>query len=460
MENRHLVQLRSGGTLTTAQQLSLIISLSIPAILSQLTSVVMEYIDAAMVGALGANASASIGLMSSSMWLIWGLCFAAATGFSVQVAHRVGAGDEEGARSTVRHGMATLLVFSCLIALICFLIGKKLPVWLGGNPDITADASVYFMIYIVFLPISQLRMVSGSMLQNSGNMKIPSTLNILTCFLDVFFNYLMIFPTRSVSIGNAVFRMPGAGLGVAGAAAGTVISETVCAAFMFFFLNRRFRLFDGAHQHGSYLGEMKRALQISLPLCMEQIVTNGAQVAFTRIVAPLGTIAIAAHSFSVTAESVCYMPGYGIAAAATALIGQSTGAGRKDLTKKLGYLTLGFGIAVQTLMGLLLFVGAPAMIGILTPDAAVRRLGTQVLRIEAFAEPLFAASIIVNGVFRGAGKTLVPSLLNFLSMWLIRIPLSALLAPHFGLPGVWAVMCAELCIRGGLFLVWMRREYH
>jgi len=270
----------------------------------------------------------------------------------------------------------------------------------------------------------------------------------------------MIFPTRSVSIGNAVFRMPGAGLGVAGAAAGTVISETVCAAFMFFFLNRRFRLFDGAHQHGSYLGEMKRALQISLPLCMEQIVTNGAQVAFTRIVAPLGTIAIAAHSFSVTAESVCYMPGYGIAAAATALIGQSTGAGRKDLTKKLGYLTLGFGIAVQTLMGLLLFVGAPAMIGILTPDAAVRRLGTQVLRIEAFAEPLFAASIIVNGVFRGAGKTLVPSLLNFLSMWLIRIPLSALLAPHFGLPGVWAVMCAELCIRGGLFLVWMRREYH
>ena len=157
-----------------------------------------------------------------------------------------------------------------------------------------------------------------------------------------------------------------------------------------------------------------------------------------------------------TAESLCYMPGYGIAAAAATLIGQSIGAKRDDLTRRLGVLTVALGIVVMSISGALMYAFAPLMISIMSPDPAVVELGASVLRIEAFAEPMFAASIVCSGVFRGAGDTLVPSIFNFVSMWGVRLPLAALLAPRIGLHGVWIAMAADIIVGGILFLLRLR----
>ena len=180
---------------------------------------------------------------------------------------------------------------------------------------------------------------------------------------------------------------------------------------------------------------------------------GGAQVMSTTIVSPLGTVSIAANSFAITAESLCYMPGYGIGSAAATMIGQSTGAGRKELTRKLGWLVTLLGMAVMTVSGALMYLLAPWMIGLLSTDPEVVELGTTILRIEAFAEPMYAASIVASGVFRGAGDTLSTSLFNFGSMWLVRLPLAAFLSRRMGLKGVWIAMCFELCVRGLLFLI-------
>ena len=248
--------------------------------------------------------------------------------------------------------------------------------------------------------------------------------------------------------------IPGAGLGVMGAALGTAFAELVTAGMMLYFLLVRSPILH--LRKGEKLcfnsSDLRQAVKIAVPVGFEQAVMCGAQIMTTRIVAPLGTIAIAANSLSVTAESLCYMPGYGIGSAATTLIGQSIGAGRKDLTRRLGWITTGLGMAVMTGSGILLFIFAPFMIRILSPDPAIRDLGAQILRIEAFAEPMYAASIVASGVFRGAGDTLIPSCMNFFSMWFVRIPLSALLAVKFGLYGVWLAMCIELCVRGVIFL--------
>ena len=210
---------------------------------------------------------------------------------------------------------------------------------------------------------------------------------------------------------------------------------------------------------GAQKGDLRRAVKLALPVAAEQIITCSAYVAFTRIVAPLGTIAIAAHSFSVTAESLCYMPGYGIGAAATTIIGQTIGAQRYALSKHLGRLTTLFGVLVMTDSGCLLYLFAPQVIGLLSTDPSIRALGAQILRIEAFAEPMYALSIVATGVFRGAGDTLVPSVLNLISMWAVRIPLAAALAGRFGLPGVWCAMCVELFVRGLLFWVLLERRF-
>ena len=450
----------SGKSMTASQQIGLTVRLSIPAILAQISSIVMQYIDASMVGRLGANASGAIGLVSSTTWLFGGLCIAVTTGFTVQIAQIVGAGEEKNARNIMKQGLIIALCISALLALIAALISTPLPRWLGGEAAIQKMASQYFLVYMLGLPALQMNSIAGGMHQSSGNMRLPGILNVMCCVMDVFFNMLFIFQTRSVQINSITFTMPGLGLGVAGAALGTITAEAVTCAIMVIALlwkNRTLHLRKGEHLR-FHRDTLARAVKIGAPVGLEQMVMCSAYVMSTKIVSPLGTIAIAANSFAVTAESFCYMPGYGVQAAATTLVGQCVGAGQKQLSRRMAWITMGLGVSVMTVGGVLMYIAAPAMIGVLTPNEEIRNLGAAVLRIEAFAEPFYAASIVASGALRGAGDTLVPSCMNFASMWCVRIPLAAILAPRVGLYGVWIAMCVELCFRGILFMARLKRE--
>lgn len=450
----------SGKSMTASQQIGLTVRLSIPAILAQISSIVMQYIDASMVGRLGANASGAIGLVSSTTWLFGGLCIAVTTGFTVQIAQAVGAGEDKSARNIMKQGLIIALCISVILALIAALISSPLPRWLGGEAAIQKMASQYFLVYMLGLPALQMNSIAGGMHQSSGNMRLPGILNVMCCVMDVIFNLFFIFPTRSVQINSITFTMPGLGLGVAGAALGTITAEAVTCAIMVTTLlwkNKTLHLRKGEHLR-FHRDTFTRAVKIGAPVGLEQMVMCSAYVMSTKIVSPLGTIAIAANSFAVTAESFCYMPGYGVQAASTTLVGQCVGAGQKQLSRRMAWITMGLGVSVMTIGGVLMYIAAPSMIGVLTPNEEIRNLGAAVLRIEAFAEPFYAASIVASGALRGAGDTLVPSCMNFASMWCVRIPLAAILAPRVGLYGVWIAMCVELCFRGILFTTRLKRE--
>lgn len=450
----------SGKSMTASQQIGLTVRLSIPAILAQISSIVMQYIDASMVGRLGANASGAIGLVSSTTWLFGGLCIAVTTGFTVQIAQAVGAGEDKSARNIMKQGLIIALCISVILALIAALISTPLPSWLGGEAAIQKMASQYFLVYMLGLPALQMNSIAGGMHQSSGNMRLPGILNVMCCVMDVIFNLFFIFPTRSVQINSITFTMPGLGLGVAGAALGTITAEAVTCAIMVTALlwkNRTLHLRKGEHLR-FHRDTLAKAVKIGAPVGLEQMVMCSAYVMSTKIVSPLGTIAIAANSFAVTAESFCYMPGYGVQAASTTLVGQCVGAGQKQLSRRMAWITMGLGVSVMTIGGVLMYIAAPSMIGVLTPNEEIRNLGAAVLRIEAFAEPFYAASIVASGALRGAGDTLVPSCMNFASMWCVRIPLAAILAPRVGLYGVWIAMCVELCFRGILFTTRLKRE--
>lgn len=451
-----LALIREGKSLTFGQQLKLTAQLSIPSIVAQLSSIVMQYIDASMVGSLGADASASIGLVSTTTWLFGGLCMAATAGFSVQVAHRIGANDFTEARAVLRQGLVAIGLFGLTLALIGVSISGFLPGWLGGDEVIRRDASLYFFIYALFLPVLQMNFLAGSMLRCSGNMHMPSLAGVLMCVLDVIFNFFLIFPSRDIRLGSFTLFMPGAGLGVEGAALGTVLAETIAAGLLLWFLLTRSPQLRLTREHGRFrptAATLRKALHIGLPMGIEHAVICGAQIMTTVIVAPLGIFAIAANSFAITAESLCYMPGYGIADAATTLVGQSMGAGRRDLTRRFAYITVFMGMLIMGVMGVIMYVAAPQIIGVMTPVDEIRELGVMALRIEAFAEPMFAAAIVAYGVFVGAASTLIPCLMNFFSIWAVRLSLAALLAPTLGLKGVWIAMCVELCFRGIIFLI-------
>ena len=450
-----LALIRDGHPMDFRTQLRLTALLSVPAIVAQLSSIAMQYIDASMVGSLGANASASIGLVSTTTWLFWGVLSAAGTGFSVQVAHLIGSGDFEKARKVVRQAFASLLIFSTAIALLGVAISPFLPVWLGAEEIIHRDASRYFLIFASFLPALQISFLAGSMLRCAGNMKIPSMLNVMMCLIDVVLNFILIFPERDIALGPWHIHIWGAGMGVEGAALATVLAETIVAAIMLWYLWCRSPILGLWKRPGSFMPQastLRKALKIGMPMGLEHIAICSAQIIITTIVAPLGVVAIAANAFAIIAESLCYMPGYGIGEAATTLAGQAYGAGRHKLVRRFGYITVGAAMAVMGLMGVALYLFAPQIISVMSPVEEIRILGAEILRIEAWAEPMFGAAIVSYGFFVGLGRTVLPSIMNLLSIWGVRLTLATLLAPAMGLKGVWLAMCIELCFRGLIFL--------
>lgn len=461
--------IRSGARMTFRQQLSLTARLSVPAILAQLSTIMMQYIDASMVGRLSVEQSASVGLMNSSLWLFWGVCSTVTMGFSVQVAHSLGGGRQSEARDILRQGLTVCLLFGVFMALLGTAISPWLPAWLGGSPEIRHDATVYFMTFVLALPMLILNYLAGGMLRCAGNMKIPGLLNVGMCVLDVFFNFFLIFPTRDVVVCGMPMTLPGAGLGVFGAALGTAGAECVCASAMLYYLLRRQPdlCLTGAHRRGSFRPTRRvlaKASKIAVPMTLEHIIFCGAQIMITVIVAPLKGVAIAANAFAVTAESLCYMPGFGIGEAATTLAGQSYGAGRYDLVRRFCHITVGLGAVVMTVMGVIMYVAAPFMMDVMTDIESISSLGAECLRIEALAEPMYAVSIVAYGAFVGVGDTMIPAIMNFGSIWMVRIPLAAVLAPTMGLIGVWVAMCIELVFRGLIFLwrmysgAWLRHD--
>lgn len=422
---------------TLAPQLRLVWQLSLPAILTQITTIAMQYIDSAMVGALGADASAAIGLVASSTWLFGGVTTAVSAGFSVQVAHRIGAGEDTEARTVVRHGLAAALTLAALLALLGLGICRQLPCWLGGGAEICADASAYFLTFSLMLPFSQLNSLTAGFLQCAGDMVTPSVLNAVMCGLDVVCNALLI----------PHFGVLGAGMGTALACALVSLAMAWCCCVR----NAQLRLRRG-EAHAFRPEILKKAFRIGAPVAVQEIAMNGAMVASTMILAPLGAAAIAANSFAVTAESLCYMPGYGVGSAATTLVGRSVGAGDAAQARRYGNICTALGGALMGCTGLLMMIFCPFVFRLLTPVAEVRTLAAQVLRIGLLAEPLFGVSIAAAGALRGAGDTLVPSLLNLGSIWIVRLGLSLLLVGKLGLRGMWIAMAIELCVRGTLML--------
>ena len=448
-----LEKLRGGEPLLRREQLKLAWLLGLPAMLAQLGTIVMEYIDAGMVGRLGSEQAASIGLVATSTWIFGGFCFANSSGFSVQVSQLIGSRNYAKARAVMRKGFLSVLGFSLVLSFLGLLISPFLPHWLGGDAAICADASAYFAIFCAFLPVMQIAVTSCSMLQASGNMKIPSIVEVSACILDVGLNYLFIYVLD---------------MGVKGAALGTGLATMITHAFALWYLFIVCPELNILQDSGSWIPDresLKAAFGISGPMWLQNIITRGAYVMSTVIVAPLGTIAIAANSFAITAESFCYMPGYGLSDAATSLVGQSIGAKRKELARQFAYITTGLAATLMTGAGILMYIFAPQMMGVLTNDPEVIALGVKVLRIEAFAETLYAVSIIGYGSCVGAGDTMVPMILNFASMWVVRIGLAFILTPKLGLAGYWIAMCIELNVRGIIFFLrirgkrWMKKEF-
>lgn len=438
-----LSSLRS--TLRDREMMKTIFTLAWPTVMEQALQTIVQYADTAQVGAIGANASAAVGLTTTMTWLINAPLFALGMGVLSCISRARGAEDAEKANRAAMQSVLITAVLGVVLTVLTLSIAPFLPVWLGAAPEIQRDASLYFGIICAPLIFRASTIIFGSVLRATGNTKTPMQINTIMNVLNILLNFLLINPSKVWHIGPFSFSMWGAGWGVAGAAIATAIAYIVGGLLMLLAVFRDQSLSLHIRKIRYDKTVMRECVRIGTPIAAERVGACLGQVVFTALIARLGTVAIAAHSIAITAEQAFYVPGYGMQAAAATLAGHSAGA--KDEKKLMHFSTTitAIAVALMGLLSVLLFCFPGAMMGFFTQDEAVIALGANVLRIVAVSEPFFAVVIILEGIFNGVGDTKVPFVFSLISMWGVRIVFTYLCVSvfHFGLTAVWLCMVAD-----------------
>ena len=424
-----------------------------PVILDQSFQTMVHYVDSAMVGSLGAVATAAVAANSSTIWLVNGMMYSFGAAFAVLAARQIGAGNNMAVQHTVRQALLAVVGFSAVVTTLMLSIARILPVWIGVENQVVPVAGTYMSIIALAYPFTILFAYMANLIRSSGDTRSPLIANIITNVANIVANYLLIFPTRQVSMFGWDFVMPGAGLGVKGAAIGTAGATALSALILFGVLVLKDSPLRTPFRGVSWKVDwnvMRQVFRLGTPHALERATLSIGQIILTVLVTRIGTVSLAAHHLAITAESITYMPVSGFSLAATTLVAQSLGAQKREMALDFAKRSLRWGVMLMSGTGLLMYIFSRQLMAFFSPDLAVIELGSRVLRIEAFAEPFFALSIVISGILRGAGDTKWPFINSLIGMWVVRlIPASILILGFgFGLEAAWGCMVADLVVRG------------
>lgn len=442
----------SGETKAT---LRTILTLAWPTMLEQMMQSAVQYIDTAMVGSLGTQATAAVGATSTIGWLVGSSITAFGIGFLAVISRALGAGDQPAARRAAGQAVLSALVIGGLTTLATTAVSGVIPVWMQVEPHIRPMASRYFLIlYLPMLPRTA-GAIFGTVLRAAGDTKTPMKVGLLVNCVNVVLNFLLIYPTRSLTLWGKVLTVPGAGLGVVGAAAASAVAFTWGGLRMTRVLWRHPVISPRGQALRPDRSILAPCLRVALPNMLQRFGTSLGYVAFAAMINSLGEVAAAAHTIANTVESAFYIPGYGMQTATATLTGNAYGAGDEGRMRSLTSLFLPVEVALMCLTGGALFLSAPALMGIFSASEEVIALGGTVLRMVAVSEPLYGVSIIVEGMMMGVGRTRTPFAYNILGMWCVRIAGTFLCTQvlGFGLVSAWGCMIAH---NGLLFLLYLR----
>ena len=433
-----------------------VLSLAWPTMLEQLMQTAVQYIDTAMVGSLGTQATAAVGSTTTVNWLIGSAVSAFGVGFLAMISQALGAGEEERARRTAAQAVLAVLVIGTLFTAVTLGLSAQVPRWMQVDPAIRSSASRYFFIlYLPMLP-RVASILFGTVLRAAGDTRTPMRVGIWVNLLNVILNFLLIYPSREIQLFGRMLPFWGAGLGVTGAAAASAIAFlaggiAITAAFY-----RHKRISPRGRSLRPDPAVLRPCLRIALPYMLQRFGTSLGYVAFAAMINSLGEISTAAHTIANTVESAFYIPGYGMQTAAATLTGNAIGAGDRQRQRDLARLILLVEVSLMLLSGSLLFAFAPAMVSLFSSDAAVILLGSTVLRMVACSEPFYGVSIVIEGMLQGAGKTAVPFLFNILGMWGVRIMGTYLCTQvfHLSLISAWGCMIGHNMLLFLLFVLY------
>lgn len=432
-----------------------VLALAWPTMLEQWLQVAAQYVDSAMVGRLGAAATAAVGTTSTVSWVVGSSVFALGVGFLAYIAREFGAKRYENAAKAAAQSVLVCLVAGLSFMALTLALSGPIPRWMNAQPEIQETASRYF--FIIYLPMvfRSAMVIFGTVLRAAGDTRTPMRCNLLINVLNVILNYLLIYEPHAVNLFGLHMNVPGAGMGVIGAAWGTAISMTVGGILMTVALWRHPQLSPRGRSLKPDPAILKPCLRVALPAALQRFGTSFGYVAFASLINGIGTVSTAAHTIANTAESAFYIPAYGIQTAAATLSGNASGMRDQKYMSAITRTLLILEVTMMTVSGALLFILAERMMGMFTPDPEVIRLGTIVLRMVAVTEPLYGVAVVLEGIFQGVGDTMYAFGCNIAGMWGVRVlgTVVTVRLMGYGLPAAWGCMIAHNILLFIMFII-------
>ncbi|MBQ8351180.1 MAG: MATE family efflux transporter [Clostridia bacterium] len=401
--------------------LFIIWGLAWPTMLEQLMQTAVQYIDTAMVGSLGTAATAAVGATGTVNWLVGSTISALSIGFLAYIAKALGAGEAQRAKRAAAQAVLATLAAGIFFTALTLSLSRFVPIWMQVDEPIQPLAAQYFFIlYLPMLPRAA-STIFGTVLRAAGDTKSPMRIGIGVNLINVVLNFFLIYESRTVSFLGHSLLIPGAGMGVIGAAVASAIAFALGGIAITIVLWWHPRISPKGYSILPDTSILRPCLRVSLPNMLQRFGTSLGYVFFASMINSLGEIATAAHTIANTVESAFYIPGYGMQTAAATLTGNAYGARDATRMKRLSALLIPLEIGLMILSGGLLFMLAPHLVGIFSTSAAVIALGGTVLRMVALSEPFYGFSIVMEGMMQGVGKTKAPFVCNIIGMWAIRI---------------------------------------
>jgi putative MATE family efflux protein len=418
-----------------------VFDLAWPVIAEQSLATVTHIVDMMMVGRLGAAAVTAIGLTMQPVFFSMALASALSVGTTALVSRFIGSNNSKSAASVLQQSVIISIIFSSVFAVFFYFMAPEVLNLMGAEKEVIILGTGYLRIMTPGFIFMILGFIVTAALRGAGETKIPMQVNIIINILNVIGNYLLIF---------GKFGFPE--LGVNGAALATTLSRSFGGMVLLFITFSSYSVIKlkAKNFFAFDIDLIKRILRVGVPTAMEESVRRLAQMLFVRVIASLGTTAFAAHQIAINAESISYMPGFGIAVAATTIVGQNLGAKNPEGAEKGSFEAWKLGSIVMGFMALIFLIFPEQLIKLYTSDPEIISRGALNLRIIAFSQIPMGTHFIFAGSLRGAGDTKAVFYSTAVSTWVFRLLLGYLLVHTFnlGLAGGWIAMVIDWSVRG------------
>jgi len=414
--------------------------LSIPTIAEEVLTTLLQYVDTAMVGRLGEQATAAVSVTTTINWLLGSIFSAIGTAVLTLISQAIGAGNQERAARLSQQALLLCGICGAICGGVAITLSPYIPVWMGADEAIQRQASIYFLIISMPMVFRAATTILGAAIRATQDTKTPMLISMGANLINMGLNYALIYAC---------------GLGVTGAAIASAISYTVSGVLMFTAYCRTSLLRWEWKTLSPDVPLLKQCWKIGGPVLGTSVTSCFGYIVFAGMVSGMGTTIFAAHSIAVTAETIFYIPGYGLRTATSALVGAAVGEQNAQKLRDLSRISVALTMVMMCLNGLILYLVARPLMMIFTPVSQVIELGAEMLKLVAFSEPFFGLMIVLEGIFYGLGRTRYAFIVETASMWGIRIFLTFLCVHTwgFGLRAVWYCMIADNVFKALLFAI-------